>query len=293
MNESMLRRKQKVFAVLPTLLTLGNAACGFGAITCAARWFDTDPATSLFYASCLLYLAMVFDALDGRAARWAKQTSQFGAELDSLCDAISFGVAPAFLMLQYTLVQNSYPRILWFIAVIYVLCTVLRLARFNVETDEDDSHSHFSGLPSPAAAGTVASFPIMIYGIKRLGIGNPESLWEHFATWISAVTVIIMPIATFAVACLMVSRIRYVHLFNQLVRGKRNGRHIIQLVLAIAMILVIPELSAPLLFGWFAFASPVKAGWFRLMKRMRKASVETTAKPGEANENPHPSERQP
>ncbi|MFO0935280.1 MAG: CDP-diacylglycerol--serine O-phosphatidyltransferase [Gemmataceae bacterium] len=273
MNAIMTRRRRKVFAVLPTLLTLGNAACGFGAITCAALWFETDATTSLFHASCLIYLAMIFDALDGRAARWAKQTSQFGAELDSLCDAISFGAAPAFLMLQFTFSREYSHRILWFIAVIYVLFTVLRLARFNVETDEDDSHSFFSGLPSPAAAGTVASFPIMIYGIQRLSSGNPHPFWEQFTTWIKMATVVIMPMTTFAVACLMVSRIRYVHLVNQLVRGKRNASHLFQLVIALSVVLVIPELSAPLLFGWFAFASPVKALFLRLTKRHKPAAA--------------------
>src|SRR5262245_53379628 len=136
-------RREKLFAVLPTLLTLGNAACGFGAITLAAQAAVAlghvstvigsvpDPeskaiATSaLFASSCLIYLAMLFDAFDGSAARWANQTSDFGAELDSLSDAISFGVAPAFLMLQFS--RDYHPRLLWLIAVLYLVCTVLRL----------------------------------------------------------------------------------------------------------------------------------------------------------------------
>ncbi len=100
MKRFRMPRRQKMFAVLPTLLTLGNAVCGFGAITFAAKvglaerlgWGRTNT-DCLWMAAVLIFLAMVFDMLDGRAARWAKQTSQFGAELDSLCDAISFGVA--------------------------------------------------------------------------------------------------------------------------------------------------------------------------------------------------------
>jgi CDP-diacylglycerol--serine O-phosphatidyltransferase len=256
-----MNRREKMFAVLPTLLTLGNATCGFGAITFAARWSGSDSATSLFIASCLIYLAMVFDALDGSAARWAKQTSEFGAQLDSLCDAISFGAAPAFLMLQFSLSRDYHPRLLWLIAAWYVVCTVLRLARFNVETDEDDSHAFFSGLPSPAAAGTVASFPIMVFGLKRLEDTQNDLWWERFADWLDPVTVKMLPLITFAVACLMVSRVRYVHLFNQLVRGRRNRQHLIQLVFAMAVIFVMPQMSAPLLFCWFAFAAPIKALW--------------------------------
>ena len=93
-------RREIVFAVLPTMLTLGNAVCGFGAITFAAKWSGGDAKLSLFIASGLIFLAMVFDALDGSAARLTKQTSEFGAQLDSLCDAISFGVAPGFILLQ-------------------------------------------------------------------------------------------------------------------------------------------------------------------------------------------------
>lgn len=254
-------RREKLFAPLPTLLTLGNAACGFGAITFAAKWSGSDSTTSLFTASCLIYLAMLFDALDGSAARWAKQTSEFGAQLDSLCDAISFGAAPAFLMLQFSLSRDYHPRLLWGIAAFYVWMAVLRLARFNVETDEDDSHAYFSGLPSPAAAGTVASFPIMVYGLKRLEDPDQDLVWEKIANWLDPVTVTMLPWITLAVAILMVSRVRYVHLFNQLVRGKRNRKHLIQLVSALAVIFVMPQMAAPLLFCWFAFVAPVKALW--------------------------------
>jgi CDP-diacylglycerol---serine O-phosphatidyltransferase len=260
-------KKRKVFAVLPTMLTLGNAACGFGAITYAANWSQIEPATALFTASCLIYLAMVFDALDGSAARWTKQTSEFGAQLDSLCDAISFGAAPAFLMLQFSQSRDFHLRLLWLIAVLYVVCAVLRLARFNVETDEDDSHNFFRGLPSPAAAGTVASFPVMVYGLKRLERADGTSWWDQFADWLDPVSVKLMPIVTFLVACLMVSRFRYPHLFNQLIRGKRNRKHLIQLVFALAVVFVLPQMSAPILFCWYAFAAPVRATWTRSVVR--------------------------
>lgn len=169
--------RQRAFAVLPTMLTLSNAACGFGAITFAAKVGPIAEATpgatdlrSLWISAFLIFLAMVFDALDGSAARWAKQSSEFGAQLDSLCDALSFGAAPAFLMLQfvrhfearYNVPFDYHPRLLWVIAVLFVVCAILRLARFNVETGEEDSHDQFSGLPSPAAAATVASFPLAI-----------------------------------------------------------------------------------------------------------------------------------
>src|SRR5688572_17078539 len=102
-------RPPKLIAVLPTMLTLANGACGFGAITFAAKLGPTDVTGSTpveavqasLVAASLIFLAMLFDMLDGSVARLMKQTSELGAQLDSLCDAVSFGVAPAFLMLQF------------------------------------------------------------------------------------------------------------------------------------------------------------------------------------------------
>lgn len=256
-----MNRRKKLFAVLPTMLTLGNAVCGFGAITFAAKWSGSDPAWSLFIASCLIYLAMLFDALDGSAARLTNQTSEFGAQLDSLCDAISFGAAPAFLMLQFSQSRDYHPRFLWLIAVLYVVCAVLRLARFNVETDEDDAHDSFSGLPSPAAAGTVASFPLMVFWFRNLEdsdlVRPSERLAHHLDQW----TANVLPIITLAVACLMVSRIRYAHLVNHLIRGRRSRQHLIQVVFALAVMFLMPQVSVPLFCCWFAFGSPLKAFW--------------------------------
>jgi CDP-diacylglycerol--serine O-phosphatidyltransferase len=263
-----------VFAVLPTLLTLGNAVCGFGAITFASQWWGPNLPTSLFAASCLIFLAMVFDALDGSAARRLNKQSEFGAQLDSLCDAISFGAAPAFVMLQFALATDYHPRLLWLVAALYVVCTVLRLARFNVEADEDDSHGLFSGLPSPAAAGTIASFPVMAFGLKHLEYTEQSLMWDGFAAWLDAVVAWVLPPVTLAVACLMVSRVRYTHTFRQLVRGRRNGPYLIKLVFAVAVIFVMPQISAPLLFGWYAFAPPVWALW-------QKRIAPLFARPGE------------
>ena len=255
-------RREKVFAVLPTMLTLGNAVCGFGAITVAAKWSVGDSTVSLFIAACLIILAMVFDALDGSAARLTNQTSEFGAQLDSLCDAISFGAAPAFLMLQFSQSHDLLLlRFVWLIAALYVVCTVLRLARFNVETDEDDAHDSFSGLPSPAAAATVASFPIMAFGFRHLEDSANDKLWEHVATWLDTWTPSVLPFITLAVACLMVSRIRYAHLVNRLIRGRRPRQHLIQIVFALAVMFVMPQVFIPLFCCWFAFGAPLRALW--------------------------------
>lgn len=281
-NHPVRRSRPRLIAVLPTLLTLANGACGFGAITFAAKLGPTDPSThTLLISATLIYLAMLFDMLDGSAARLTRQTSELGAQLDSLCDGVSFGVAPAFLMLQYMTTQLAtaggvpwYPRLLWTIAVLFALCALLRLARFNVETDEDDSHDEFSGLPSPAAAGTVAAFPFAMPVFEKRAATVSSDLIQYFGEAAPAMVRSILPLVTLAAACLMVSRIRYPHFFNQLFRGRRSRRHVIQMVFAVAVIFWVHELALPLIFCWFAFAPPVMAAIRQLQARKYPRATE-------------------
>src|SRR5262249_28260071 len=141
------RRREKGLAILPSLLTLGNAVCGFGAIIKVAsiQWAN-GPAhafSSFRDAAVPILIAMRFDMLDGRVARMTRQTSDFGGQLDSLSDAITFGVAPAILVA----VANSKERFpdhpfwaktAWVFAAAYACGAILRLARFNVENKHDE-----------------------------------------------------------------------------------------------------------------------------------------------------------
>src|SRR5436305_340014 len=132
----------KKIAVLPTLLTLGNGICGFVAITFASKITAvSSPAddTNFAWAGWFILFAMLCDMLDGYVARLTKTASDFGGELDSLCDVVSFGVAPAFLLLKLG-PGASHPflhQVVAGIAALYFACTALRLARFNVENDPD------------------------------------------------------------------------------------------------------------------------------------------------------------
>lgn len=277
-------RHRKVFAVLPTLLTLCNAACGFGAISIAAKVGpDHFKGIELITAAQLIFLAMLFDMLDGSAARLTNQTSDFGAQLDSLSDVISFGVAPAFIMLQLvhpdhhlmdtimTAPFNYHPRILFAIAVLFMVCAILRLARFNVETDEEDSHNFFSGLPSPAAAGVVASFPIGMDQLKEELSAEGAVAWaKPAADYLLPGLVILLPLITLAAAMLMVSRIRYAHVFNQMIRGRRSRKQILQIVFAMVLVFVVSEMALPVLFCVFAFSAPIRAIWERYYLKMKK-----------------------
>ena len=159
------------------------------------------------------------------------------------------------------------PRILWAIAVLFMWCALLRLGRFNVETDEDDSHDSFSGLPSPAAAGVVASFPI---AVQVLSTGKAVSWVRPAADYLLPALMVVVPLITLAAALLMVSRIRYAHLFNQMIRGRRSRKQILQIVFALVVVLVFFELAIPLLFCTFAFAAPIRALWERNYLKRRK-----------------------
>jgi len=262
-------KKQKMFAVLPTLLTLGNAVSGFASITIAARYGTSlAQGNELFIAAILIFLAMLFDALDGSAARLTNQTSDFGAQLDSLCDAVSSGVAPAFLMLQFSreyFFQQYSVRFLWVIAALFVICAVLRLARFNVETDEEDTHEFFSGLPAPAAAGLVASFPIAMHSLLDSQTDPTQKLFGAIVEFMLPLMQQSLPIVTLFAAFLMVSRVRYVHAFNALIRGRHNRKHLIQILFTIAAIVTFHELALPLGLCYLTFMPPVQ----QLIKEFR------------------------
>lgn len=279
-----MKSKPRMIAALPTLLTLGNAACGFGAITVAAK-LGPEHATGvaaaspdLLTAGLLVFAAMLFDVLDGSAARLTNSTSDIGAQLDSLCDAISFGVAPAFIMLQFVrhdhALANDFPpwftypsRFLWTIGALYVVSAVLRLARFNVETDEDDAHDGFSGLPSPAAAALVVSFPFAMRELIRLHEKDAAPV-----AWLVPAIVALMPVVTLMAAALMVSKLPYAHVFTQMIRGEWRRREVIGLVFAAGVVFWIRELAAVVLFAWFAFTPPTKALFARLRNIAAKKS---------------------
>jgi len=276
-------RRKRAFAVVPTLLTLGNAVCGFVSITIAAKVGPSSPLEPLYYAALFIFVAMVFDALDGPIARLSKQASDFGAQLDSLCDAISFGAAPAFLMLTASTTSVYPARLLWVIAVLYMLCAVLRLARFNLKKD-NDHHDSFVGLPSPAAAAMVASMVVIGPELGEWTGSNAGEATRQFGEFLTKLTSNSLPLVTFCVACLMVSRIRYPHVFNQLFRGRRSFQHLVKLIFILVTIFVVHELSVPLICCYFVMTSPLRALWQRFV--LRQTPPPASSETGSREETP-------
>ncbi|MDC0524519.1 CDP-diacylglycerol--serine O-phosphatidyltransferase [Pelagibacteraceae bacterium] len=154
---------KKTRYILPNILTLGGVCLGISSIK-----FSIEGNYSL--AVILILFAAILDALDGRIARMIKGTSEFGKELDSLTDFVSFGIAPVFVLYFWEL--SKYGRLGWAITLIYSVCCVLRLARFNItkiENSQEWKNNFFEGVPSPAG-GLLILMPL-IYELANINLG--------------------------------------------------------------------------------------------------------------------------
>lgn len=261
-------RQLRTIAVLPTMFTLGNLVCGFFAIVVAARvdapnpgaLDPTDP-TNCMISGWLIFLAMIFDALDGQVARLSKTDSDFGAQLDSLCDLVTFGVAPGFLLVKMCPhFAYLHREAVWVIAASFAVCAALRLARFTIDTSDEDDHLFFSGLPSPAAAASIAGFAIMFYTLRKQ---DSTLLYGHE---IDMALQMILPFFAVLVALLMVSRIPYPHVINQLFQGQRSFGHLVAIVFSLVAVMVIRGYSVPIICTGFVLTGPARLFWQKVVQ---------------------------
>ena len=278
------RRRRRATSVLPTLLTLGNAICGFAAIHYAAKPIS-DTAfgwSTLTVAGVLVFLGMFFDAIDGSVARLTHSTSNIGAQLDSLADVITFGVAPAFMTLRLishyygpagdlTILgpaDNAYAKVLWAIAAFYMCCTALRLARFNAEvrSAKEEDHLYFKGLPSPGAGGTVASLIVLHQHVLHETPGIEEGLAFARAAALG------IPFVTVIVAIAMISNVRYHHFANRVLRARRGFQSLLRIVLPVIIAIWWPVQALAAGFVIYALSGPV-------MTLFRRNDAETARRP--------------
>jgi CDP-diacylglycerol--serine O-phosphatidyltransferase len=258
------RQRVKYITVLPSLITILNGVFGFTAIMFASK-VGGDAANARFthfaIAGYMVLMAMFADMLDGRLARMSQSTSSFGGQLDSLCDLVSFGVAPAFLMLKVVESELALPgdlsgdilyRFVWLAALVYISCTAIRLARFNVENDENEAaHMSFAGLPSPAAAGVLVSLVIFheeeLPGVKLL--------------------VYALPFFALTTAVLMVSRIRYPHVVNVYLRGKQPFDYLIRVLFFLGLVVCLKQTALFFIFTVYAGGSLLKWLYSKLIRQ--------------------------
>ncbi len=291
-EERAKRRRKRIvasIAILPSLLTLSNGLLGFAAIAVATRQEDifADALSNQALAVWLLVGAMLCDMLDGRVARMTHLTSDFGGQLDSMCDIISFGVAPAMIMLRTAVLtmhetlsvveHRTFERAIWCCAATYVACAVVRLARFNVENEPDESaHMDFKGLPSPGAAAGLLSLVLLLEHFRNKSDGgwmaNSLLKADWFAgQWLLTTACIVLPLAAAAIGLLMVSQLPYAHLLNKYMRGKKPVGYLVKVVLSILAIVIMPLVTLTIATQIFVFSAPVKALIAIIRKRNQRA----------------------
>ncbi len=268
------RRRLRSLSLVPTLMTLGNLVCGFSAIHFALRAMyelgaggpeaaSLNPSllermlpSFLSLGAGLVILGMVFDLLDGLLARVTRSTTNFGGQLDSLADVVTFGVAPATLMvalmtqvlagesiLPSPISEHFVGRAAWIAAAVYVAFTAVRLARFNVEHAKADfDYRTFRGIPSPGAAAVMAALILV---------------QDQMGALAQARIVYLMPLVAVLLAFLMVSRVPYRRLHRAYFFERKPFQ---QVVLFLLIFAVFWSYKAPMLLAlvlWYAASGPV------------------------------------
>jgi CDP-diacylglycerol--serine O-phosphatidyltransferase len=277
------RKRHRLIGIrlLPAAATLGNMICGFLAIFCCllsmraeydvggpfsihprvpSHWLGHLIPTHIAAGVYLIVLAMVFDALDGRLARITRRTSEFGAQLDSLSDIVSFGVAPAALFITLLLrpepgteatildVSRLQFRVGLACALLYMACAAIRLARYNAENIRTEAAKRaFSGLPSPGAAAAVIGLLALHEELRASDFSAWGVDWANATRWAIAAT-------AFGVGLLMVSRLDYVHVFNVYVGRRRPPTHLVWLIGILALALFRFELLLVVLSFGYVFS---------------------------------------
>lgn len=253
------RRKIKTIQVLPTLITAGNLVCGVLAISYLldAASVQGDAAGRLIVkAGWLIFIGMFLDTLDGRIARMTGTTSAFGAQLDSMADVVTFGVAPA--VLAKSLLTPGFPgmtsKLVFSLCLLYVLGAALRLARYNVESERmarsDEPHVTrvFRGLPSPAAAGVIASLVLL----------NHEYAVGELIEW----TILVV---TPLLGLLMISRMPYTHIVNRYFdAGRAQPLFVVLLILLVYLVVAHFIETVAGLFLCYALSGPVLTATHRM-----------------------------
>jgi CDP-diacylglycerol--serine O-phosphatidyltransferase len=194
------RRELPLVQLLPNMLTVAALCAGLTAIRFAV-------AENFAAAAGLVVLAAVLDGLDGRLARLLKSESEIGAELDSLVDFVNFGVAPGIILYLWAL--HGVPQAGWIAALVYIVCCLLRLARFNIMNRAPDGDgSHFTGVPSPAGA-MLAFMPLFFSLMLQNTVTPPAILVAVWMMGVGAMMISRLPTPSFKKATVYADQVRY------------------------------------------------------------------------------------
>lgn len=233
--------------LLPNLVTIGSMFAGFYAIIAGLQGRYENAVIAIF-------VALVLDGLDGRIARWTHSVSEMGAQMDSLADMVSFGIAPAMVMYSWSVSILGKPG--WLVSFIYAVCTALRLARFNSQA-QGDNKRYFFGLNTPSSAALVAS-----------------TIWTFTINDIDGIAVAIpMAVLMFLLGLLKVSTIRYRSFKDIDLRNKRVSFMVILMAtLGLVLISLDPPETLFFIVLLYVLSGPTTMVWrfFRHKKLRRK-----------------------
>jgi CDP-diacylglycerol--serine O-phosphatidyltransferase len=252
MSENTVPKPPRGIYFFPNLLTILSLFASFYAIVMSMNLRYTS-------ASIAIFIAMLMDALDGRLARLTNTTTEFGAQLDSLCDMVSFGLTPALVL--YTWSLHILGKAGWLVAFLYAVCTALRLARFNTQLGIANKR-YFQGLATPAAAALVAS---MVWLCDKYNIAGID---------------IAFPVLVIALilALLKVSKIRYRSFKDLDLRGRVSFLYIIGMALLIVLISYNAPLMLFLIFVAYVISGPFMTvfGIHKRRKDKRRKHIKST-----------------
>lgn len=234
------RQRRRTVYLLPNLLTTTALFAGFYAIIAAIEGQFSQAAIGIF-------VALLFDGLDGRVARWTNTQSEFGANYDSMSDLIAFGLAPA--LVAYFWALESLGEMGWGAAFVYTAATALRLARFNVQLGSVDK-KFFIGLASPAGAAVIAG---TVWAFDAMGFVGQSLAW---------MMLILVPL----VGGLMVSNIRYYSFKDLSLQGRIPFTAVLGIIAAFVIIALDPPLILLLLVLSYAVSGPILELWRKLRR---------------------------
>lgn len=233
----------------PSIVTLANLAAGVMSILYASGDHLTN-------AAWCIIAGIVMDMLDGRVARWAGATSQFGVELDSLCDLVSFGVAPAFMMYQIALQPLGRPG--YMIVIFFASMAAVRLARFNVRAQTGEVSTHFTGLPVPAAAGILASFVLSyeLFGEETISFKTIPLIMQRMPLFFKFV-----PLMMIGLSFLMVSTVQY-GTFKQMKLGRpKSVQNLAFLLVGLMLVITYPQNMIFIVFSLYVLSGLISLAW--------------------------------
>ena len=245
------KRRRGVY-LIPNLLTTGNLFSGLASIVFV---FNANYQA----AAIAIFVAIIFDTLDGTSARLMKSTSQFGLQYDSLGDLISFGVAPGLMIYAWAL--NTPTMLGAAVMFAFVACGALRLARYNVSAITNEGKA-FTGLPIPGAAGVVASLVIFDHHVVALG----DTVRPIFGIVMSLV-----------LAFLMVSTVRYRSIKELKFRESHHFNYLVYAILVLMAVLAYPQLMLLVVFGVYALSGVVEQGYQAVAKAFGKRKEPTSS----------------